>query len=391
MADLDSEYASFRLKKLSNKTEMNVKLYCKNNATYHIINQKKNNKKTDEYRSVIFAEPENRLLCFSPPKSIRYEKFKDDNHDITEQILVNEIIEGVMINLFYDFRISSWELATKFAVGCNYNFYGETKKNKTFREMFLECLRSENDLNLIPLLETFPKNYCYSFVMQHPKNKIALLISEPKLYLVALYDIHEDNRVTSIPANVYEEWTLFQSIQGIIEFPKRKTFISFTELEENVLSIHNGPSSLGKMLHNTHNGDRSYIQNPGYKKLKSQLNPMIMYQYLCINRMDKQKEVLALFPEFISDFTEYKNEYETFVRDTYICYIEHYIEKNDKQISDKYLSHIKVIHKTIYLPSLKHKKIIIRKNTVREYFKAMSPRELLYHLNYDRRMICRRC
>ena len=85
---------------------------------YHLICD--NDDSLGLYRSIIVSHPENKIVCFSPPKSVTLDHFKETNPDITNpDIFINEIIEGTMINLFYDSRIESWQIATKGAIGGN--------------------------------------------------------------------------------------------------------------------------------------------------------------------------------------------------------------------------------------------------------------------------------
>jgi len=335
-----------------------------------------------EYRSVVFSFPENKVLSFSPPRSVSYEKFKTATINNSENIIMSEIVEGVMINLFYDHRISSWEIATKCAVGGDYNYSGE-KKGASFRDMFFECLRCDkNDV----FLDALPKNYSYSFVTQHPKNRIILSIIEPKLYLVAIYAMYEDNSVMAIPSTMYEDWEIFKSTQVPIYFPKKYAFHDFTSVKTELQFIKNDPTRLGFMLYSMVTGDRCTLRNPAYYKIKKQEMPLFTYHFFCIQRTGKLDEFMQIFPNYEASFSNVKKLYEKFISDVYLAYIEQYVEKQDKLIHGKFLPHIKFIHKTIYLPSLKSsEKTIITRKKVREYFDAMDPRELMYHIYYDRR------
>jgi hypothetical protein len=384
----DIVYSCYRLDCTKLNSDINIKNHYKNDVMYRILNYKTTSKDVDEYRSVIFSSPENKLLCFSPPRSIRYKKFRDDNYDIEDKIIVNEIVEGVMVNLFYDDRLNSWEIATKSAIGGNYCYHGKTEK-KTFRKMFMDAFRCDKnqDVNDIAFLENLPRNYCYSFVLQHPCNKILSSVNDKRLYLIAVYDIHEDGRATYIPPTIYEEWSVFENVVGIINFPQRYDFTNFFDLERQVVSEQSSPFSIGKMIHNVETGERTYLKNPSRINAQKNSNSQHYYQYLCISRTNKVFDFLQYYPRFKEEYLNFGLEYEAFIRGTYNSYIDYYVLKTGSTISEKFLPHIKTIHRTIYLPSIKYGKKRINKSAIKEYFNKMEPRELLYHLNYDRRLL----
>jgi hypothetical protein len=381
MSEENIPYVTYDIDHLINDKELEKRVYFKNNKMYNIINSSKTSSSLQEYRSVVFSFPENKMLSFSPPRSVPYEKFKNYPKNDNDSIIMSEIVEGVMINLFYDHRISSWEIATKCAIGGDYNFSG--KKNASFREMFFECLHCEkND----EFLDALPKNYSYSFVIQHPKNKIILSIVEPKLYLVAIYAMYEDNSIMAIPSIMYEDWEIFKSMHVPIYFPMKYAFHDFMTLKVELRFIKNDPTHLGFMLYSMITGDRCTLRNPAYYNIKKQEMPLFTYHFFCIQRTGKLDEFLQIFPNYQASFSNVKKLYEKFIGDVYLAYIENYVEKQDKLIHGKFLPHIQFIHKTIYLPSLKSsEKTIITRKKVHEYFDAMDPRELLYHIYYDRR------
>ena len=119
---------------------------------------------------------------FSPPKSLDKDMFI--NYYKENECIAEEFIEGTMINLFYDSSINKWEISTKSSVGGNIKFF---KNQPLFSELFKDVCE-----HLGVNVENFDKNYCYSFVMQHPDNNIVIPIIEKSLYLVAVYQINND-------------------------------------------------------------------------------------------------------------------------------------------------------------------------------------------------------
>ena len=176
-----------------NSDKIKTKLYTPKHGTteYKILNYDDtivcdNDDKLGIYRSIVVNPDNNTILSFTPPKTMTMDFFKESNQDVTScDVLVNEIIEGTMLTLFYDPRIESWELASKGAIGGNYWFYrtqysqSKTNNNQpTFRKMFLDAFRAcdGQDINDLVCLQELSKVYCYTFILncfdlEFPKNK----------------------------------------------------------------------------------------------------------------------------------------------------------------------------------------------------------------------------
>jgi hypothetical protein len=317
------------------------------------------------------------------------DEFIKKNPKLNDDILVNEIIEGTMINLFYDKRIQSWEIATKNAIGGNYWFYRnqysfEKYKNvqqPTFRQMFLEafCANENEDINDLAFIDYLSKDYSYSFVLQHPMNHIVQTITRAVVYLVAVYHIFDD-RIVSIPPNVFEEWDCFLDIRGLIEFPKRFEEESYEEIKQSFNSF----NSLGIMFYNLNTGERASIENNIYTMVKELRgnNPNLQYHYLTLKNAGKVDEFLNIFPQYKDLFYEFYIQYNNFIKNIHKSYVSYYVEKNGVRVSKKYFPLVYKIHHEVFLTSLTtDNKRIIRKEVVYDFINNIHPKQLIFYLN----------
>jgi len=349
------------------------------------------------YRSIILDENKN-IIGFAPPNSITYERFTENKENVTSEIYANEIIEGTMLNLFYDARIQSWQLSTRGAVGANYwyyrNQYGTTEEaatQKTFRDMFIECFHVEKgtDMNSIPLIQSLPKNYCYSFVLQHPDNHIVMTVLEPTIYLVAVYEKSE-RRVTNIPQVVYETWDVFEQFTNIVKFPASFSEQTYNDYQSKYCSIHSNYKFMGIMFTNLKTGYRMAMWNIAYEEVKKLRgnNTNLQFQFFTLEKAMQTDFFLYYFPMYKPLFEDFSRQYQDFITHVHQSYFSYYVKKDRVPIAKKYFIHASKIHHNIFIPSMNegNRKIITRM-VVKGYFDALTPSELLYYLNYDQKQL----
>ena len=377
---------------------VNMKDYSKNGFDYKIINYNYDNNfddlnmKETYFRSVI-KNKDDEIMCYSLPKSKTYNYFKDnfDLHD--DNILVSEIIEGTMVNLFFNKKIEKWEISTKSAIGGEYFFYRTSynkkeKKNQiNFKEMFLDALRIDrnSDISKIDLInDNFDKDYCYSFIVQHPENHIVLDVEHSKAYLICAFLIKDKKNMGYIH---FTEFRKKHFLEDLIFYPN---VIEKEDSYENMEIRYTRDSSIlmmGLMYYNKVNGIRSHNRHDRYEKMRNLRgnNPNLQYQYLCLKKTNKIKEFLEYFPKYNKTFYDFYNEYKNFLRNIHSSYLSFFIKKNKDIIIDKkYFYHINKIHKEIFLPTLNNgEKKIINKNEVYKYFENYDPIQQLYFLNFE--------
>jgi len=334
-------------------------------------------------RSVIFLN--GKLVSFSPPKAIPFEEFSQKYEINDSNIIIEEFVEGTMINLFYNTILKKWEISTKNNIGANNKFYEDNPY--TFAEMFhqtiLECNLNLNDLN---------KSYCYSFVMMHPLNNLISIIgNKPKLYLIEIYNIEYldeiNTKITIINKNEFiKDKQTMQNLllPHIFNVPNvSNSFDSLTFIDLGVYI--RKYSSMGFIIKNIKTGERAKIRNPYFEKVQMLRGnqPNSLYNYLHLRKENKLNEFLEYFPEKINQFLNYKEILYNFTDNLYQYYLCVNIYKTHK-LSDcntYYKRHIYKLHE-YYINGIKTlNKIKIDKKFVINYVNNLDVTNLFKSLN----------
>lgn len=360
-----------------------------NNSTYKIVRYDKNFLSVDLIptyglcRSVIINS-KNKVVGFSPPKSIPSEQFIQKYSENTQGVVFEQFVEGTMVNVFWDDSISltgGWEISTRNTVGATSCFY-KTKQSKTFRDMFLEAAATNNlEFSLLD------KKYCYSFVVQHPENRIVVPFKKPQLYLVAVYSINSDNNVITVDAHDSQQFKDFFSTTSVM-FPQCYTFNTYSNLIENFASMNTPYYCVGVVLHNKLTGERSKIRNPVYEQVRNLRGnqPKLQYQYLSLRKEGKVSEFLKFYPENKKEFSIFRDNVHLFTNTLFSNYISCYIKKEKplKEFSQQYRTHMFNIHQK-FINELREKKQFVTNTVVQKYVNELHPSLLMYCLNFQMR------
>ena len=335
-------------------------------------------------RSIILNSA-NVVVGFAPPKSIPSDTFIKNHPDKTPHLVAQEFIEGTMINAFWDPSVGlggGWEISTRNTVGATSSFFKGANR-KTFRDMFLEAAK---ELNLS--LDQLNKDLCYSFVLQHPENRIVVPFQKPDLYLVALYNIKVVDGNTMVMSYPMSDLKNFDWGAAAIKFPEIYEWNTYTELIEKYASMNTSYSTLGLVVYNNITCERMKIRNPVYEQVRNLRGnqPKLQYQYLSLRKEGKVADFLKFYPENKKEFSAFRDQVHLFTSTLFANYVSCYIKKEKplKEFSDQYRTHMFNIHK-IYMDEMREKKMFITNTTVINYVNNLHPSLLMYCLNFQMR------
>jgi len=370
-----------KLKKIDCKTE--------NNQKYKIISYDKDMLNNDLItthglcRSVI-VNSENNIVGFAPPKSIMADKFIKMYPEKKEHIIAEEFVEGTMINVFFDQTIGltgAWEISTRNTVGASSIFF-KSNENKTFRSMFLQAAK-ENNL----ILENLNRLYSYSFVLQHPGNRIVVPFKTSQLYLVAVYYIdNSDKNNIKVYYNDLEKVKNIDWFDAKIKFPEAYNFETYTDLIDKYASMNTSYDKVGFVLYNKQTGERCKIRNPVYEEVRQLRGnqPKLQFHYLALRKEGKVATFLKFYPENKKEFSMFRDQIHLFTNTLYDNYVSCYMKKEKplKEFSEQYRTHMFNIHRN-YTTTLKEQKLYVTMKVVIDYVNMLDGKLLIHSLNYN--------
>lgn len=352
------------------------------------------------FRSVIFYK--NRMVSFAPPKTITLTK--PENVDIFTQLkqkrfdFAEDFVEGTLISVFYvgDGQgmegDDGWVISSRKVINAKTSFF---QNGMTFRDMFKEAMQHTH--------LTFDKlnpNYCYSFILKHPKNRMVCPTPYPTLFLATAYyidnmiayeiDVHTDAEIE----------TMFRNTA--IGVPYRYTYelIPLTEQASHTSSttdyslddIQQFTQNLQEYFQGTviRDGNKTYkLRNAKYdniRKLRGNQSKM-QYHYYCLRKAEKLVEFKTYFPEFQQQFQTYENELNIFINNLYQHYVSRFIRKDSLDMKDypfEYRNHMWKLHEQ-YLTSFRTVKQSINPYIVAKYVSNLEPAKLMHSVNFCKR------
>lgn len=166
---------------------------------------------TKLFRSIVWNMVTNRPACISPARGEAFSAAPASGW------IAEEFVDGVMLNAFYDGTTDSWKLASRTQLGAGSSFYG----TRPFAELFAETCKVQG-----VDLATLDKSLCYSFVLNHPEERIVVpaLYGTPTLTLIAAYRIDSatgsyETVVTTVPnVKVPTIYKTLETLEGVVTY-----------------------------------------------------------------------------------------------------------------------------------------------------------------------------
>ena len=331
-----------------------------------------NDKELGLYRSVVcaFVGGDVQVLSFAPPKSLNKNKFMENNN--LADCVQLDFAEGTMVNVFWDKTADEWNIHTKSCIGarCSWN------SDKTFRFLFLDAMNDEGmefeDLN---------KDYCYSFVLQHPENKIVVPLTKKKLILTNVYEINDIGEHVT----VVDHPELVKNFSGNNVYQENiESFEFWNELLEHYASDNMEYTQQGIVVLNNE-GHRMKIRNRNYERVKHLKgnNPKLQFHYYYLRQKGMVAEFLKYYPEYRSLFSQFRNDMHAFTSQLHVNYIHCFIQKQ-KKLSEypyQFKPHMYALQEK-YINELFPEKKYVNKQVVIDYVNSLPPQRLMYAINH---------
>ena len=345
------------------------------------------------FRSVVHHN--GKVVSFAPPKTIDFDTFMS-RLDSTKPVKVEDYIEGTMINMFHNGE--TWEIATRSSVGGRVAFFTmdgkpQSAMENTFRWMFLdavqhrEIMSEDNDPNrdLFTALDSFPKNYTFSFVLQHPKNRIVVPFTTPNVFLVKIYEI-TDNVATEVVispvlAGKLPKWLLYP-MRLSNDLLAMSNYLSNGDADYKIVgTMITGFDSNGVPMRSKHRN----VTYENVRKLRGN-QPKLQYRYLMLRQGQKVKDYLRYYPEHKTLFSDYRDMVHKFTHELHGKYISCYVKKEGPLggYSPQYRTHMFKIHE-LYTTTLSKENKIVTRNVVVSYVNQLHPSLLMHSINYHHR------
>jgi len=275
----------------------------------------------EQYVRSVVLNANRRVVCFSPPMCEPRSKTSQDAFDCSKVKFAEEFVEGTMVNLFYNPSndVQGWEFATKNVVSPvekKANESGVVDK-KCFRRMFLEACAAAG-LNF----DDLPKEYSYSFVLQHPDNTIVAPVNSMALYIIAMYYI-DGMTVYEMDRSVVK-WSEFSRVYHPARF--------LTDDLQKVLRVWASNTSLyyypGVMFRG-HEGQRYKFRNPNYECAKNARGQVekSRFVYLHLKSLGALKKHFQRVPEDEFVFFRHQTNLYNYTHNLHQKYLECYVHK----------------------------------------------------------------
>jgi hypothetical protein len=310
------------------------------------------------FRSVVWDTLQNIPVSVAPFKATETEPSVEHIQD--SNTIVQEFVEGTMIQAFISAEDQQIRLATRTKFGAHTRFH--SKRN--FSELIKDAPQyAELNKILPPASSTVPYTFA-SVVLQHPEHRVVAPITQPRLYVVNLGAVNADGLVT-ISENplTWSETALRYAVPTYADKNINIQAVAFTY----------GWMWQGLVVKNTVTLQRWRILNPLYtivRELRGNESDDIL-RFLRLRKTGQIRAYIHYYPEITTVYEAYELKLREQTQSLFDEYCAVYKNKSasKKSLNDVGWPHrqnMRIIH-DIYRTQLKPAQQIVKKEMVVYY------------------------
>jgi len=273
---------------------------------------------------MILEKETNKLVHYSFEKC--YEGFDNDwvkisqdpypKSKMPDDYSVELFFEGSIIKLFY--YDGMWNTATSKNIEAHTNTWTSTK---TFDLLFAEGVYGTHNITYREFLDSLDKDYCYTYILQHPENILGYPVADAGIYYV-----NKVNRETLEEERPLVELRVSKTIDEILEDNNQNYMVYFTE-NNKLIRV--------KVLTDSFTNMTALRGN----------YPDIGLTYLThINEHDKRLRYREVFFMYSQKFNDLDKKFDRSCETLYKLYIDTYVRKEEPYIPKQYIRSLKQLH-----------------------------------------------
>jgi len=319
------------------------------------------------FRSVVWDVIKNIPVSIAPQKSETGESMPSNNS--TDSFVIERFIDGVMICGFYDRYNSQWRFHTRSTLNANCRFYSQTK---SFRTLFEEAVSTTQTWNAF--LASLKHDTQYTWVLQHPENRIVVNVTTPTVVCVQKQMYISD---TLIP--VTDQPTVYDVA--------KITATTWSELA-NKLQLENAQfkhNFQGYVIKNGVNF-RWKVRGEAYNRVRRMRGNSARRDYLWLSlwRNGTLRDYLVLYPEERNSANAIVDKWKTISRTVYNLYTDVFKARSlpKGQIPPKYRPFVFGLH-NLYINELKPQSKTVDWAAALQYMNARDTAQALYAINWE--------
>lgn len=272
--------------------------------------------------------------------------------------------DGTLIGLFWDNYNGRWRIHTRSILDARCRYYSSTS---TFSDMFWDAMRGVD-------LGSLNRSFSYSYILQHPENRIVCAVSAPRVQLADICRVEGDGAVN---------WQL--TTGGSVKRLADAATFRVALADFNTRFGHNFQGLVLK----SNDGRRWKLRTPEYNRVRAIRgnSPRRDYLWLKSWRDGTLRDYLRLYPEERRDADALVARWKSVTSDVYHVYCDVFKARtlDRKSIPPKYRPLVYSLH-SLYLETLKPAGKTVDWKACLEHMNTKDTAQMLFVLSWEYRL-----